>query len=245
MIPTKLKDDAIIEAVCQVQFSSPEMPEVVVGRLSDFQNGQSYRQQPTPFANIPAPVRRADANLMLQPLLQLVSTNGRLVQIGERVMSAHVVGVKAYPGWDVFRGQLRDVANHLFEKVGTVKIDNISLRYINALVAARHKIRSPHELKVSVEVAGTKFGGPINLNFVDLTNTNYIVTTRVADVSFVQGAIPGGTSVVVDVEVSTPAGFKAGTLGDVMDWIEAAHTLEKKAFFKLLPTEIVNELKEG
>jgi len=244
--PTKLKDDAILEALCQVRFSSPDMPEVIVGRLSDFADARSYDQRQLPLADIPAPVRRNDPNLKYQPLLQLAHRDGRLIQIGESVLSAHSVGAKAYPGWVAFRQQLHDTFARLYDKIQGAQVNQITLRYINALVVDRHHIKNPHSLKIDISIAGARFGGPINLNFVTNPNDTHIVTTRIADTNFVQGGpMPKGTSAVVDVEVSTSSSYKARSQADVYEWIETAHTLEKEAFFKLLPDEVIEKLKEN
>jgi uncharacterized protein (TIGR04255 family) len=243
VIPAKLKDDSIVEAVCQVQFSAAELPEVLVGRLSDFHDAKAYQLRRLPLADIPAPVRRADPNLRLQPLLQMVHADGRLLQIGERVLSVHVVGARKYPGWESFRAQITDMVEQLFGKVPDVSIEGLSLRYINALVKERHKVERPQGLNLRVEVAGTGFDGPINLAFLEKVPLGHEVTTRIADITFVQGVLPPGTAAIVDVEV-VASGVKAKTKPEVLDWIEAAHTIEKKAFFKLLPQNVVNELVE-
>jgi uncharacterized protein (TIGR04255 family) len=243
VIPKKLNDDSIIEALCQVQFASQDLPEVVIGRLSDFSDAGSYQQTRLPFADIPESVRRVTPNLRSQPLMQLVRQDGRIVQIGERVLSAHVVGAGKYPGWGVFRSHLSEVFARLFEKVKNVEVEGITLRYINALVLSRHFIAGPHYLNIGVSIAGEKFDGPVNLNFVDRPNDVHAVTTRIADTRFVMGGpLPEGTTAVVDVEVTTGNRISARALGDVLGWIDTAHTLEKMAFFKLLPPDVIRKL---
>lgn len=243
MIPAKLKDDAIVEALCQLQFKSTELPEVIVGRLSDVPDARSYEKKTMPVAQIPAPMRRSDPNLMWQPLLQLVNGEGQLLQIGERAVSAHVVGPRKYPGWDSFFVQIRSMVDQLFEKVPDVEIEGMSLRYINALVADRHRIDRPQALNLQFTVGGAVFDGAINLAFVDRENSGFVVTTRIADLSFVQGVLPPGTTAVIDVEVTATKATK--NKDAVVSWIDGAHTLEKKAFFRLLPENIVNELAEN
>lgn len=244
MIPEKLKDDAIIEVVCQVQFASPDVPEVLVGRLSDFPDASGYELNQLPLTEIPAPIRRADPALRAQPLLQLKHADGRLMQIGERVMSAHVVGVNRYPGWKSFRLQVKGMVQQLFGKAPGVRIESLSLRYINALVKARHSIDSPQALNLQVAVANKPFDGPINLAFVEREGPGHVVTTRIADTAFVQGPLPGGTSVIVDVEVVANGLKRVGSEVEVLEWIETAHDLEKRAFFKLIPREALSTLVE-
>ena len=109
-LPTKLKADAIVEALCQVQFVSDDLPEVIIGRATDFWVKSGYVAERLPIADIPAPIRQADPNLRFQPTIQLREKQGpNLIQIGEQAISFHVAGEKKYPGWDTFREQLKEV----------------------------------------------------------------------------------------------------------------------------------------
>jgi uncharacterized protein (TIGR04255 family) len=243
VVPNKLKDDAIIEAMCQVVFASSEIPEVLVGRLTDVPE-LGYQTQQLAAANIPPPIRREDAGLRREPLFQL-SKDSKMIRVGERVISAHVVGPKAYPGWNIFKTDLKAVIAHLFAKAGkSLVIESVTLRYINALVPSRHQVSGPQDLNMEVKVGDMRLEGKLNLNFLVEPDQYHSVTTRVADMSFVQGTIPPGATLVVDVEVNTTASAKPKTLAEVMDWIETAHTLEKKAFFRLIPSQVIEKLKE-
>jgi uncharacterized protein (TIGR04255 family) len=245
VIPNKLKDDAIVEAVCQLRFSTSEIGEVVVGRLSDFPEANTYRQERLPASDVPGSLRSADPEFKFQPLLQLSGQGGKLVRIGEQVLSTHAVGVSAYPGWSVFKPRLATVFSQLFDsKMRDVRVENVTLRYINAMTKERHFIAAPNNLRLAVTVADATFSGPVNLNFFETPTKEHVITTRIADVHFVQGQLPQGTTAIVDVEVSTRQGFVARNLDDVMAWIETAHDLEKAAFFKLLPVDVVQKLKE-
>ena len=244
VIPKKLKDDAIVEAVCQVQFTSADPPQVIIGRLSDFGDAGSYEAMPTPFADMPQTVRDAAANFRHLPVLQLTRSDGMLVQLGERVVSAHVVGANKYPGWEIFKAHLAAAVGQPFDKAKDPVIGTVTLRYINALVPSRHFVGGPHELNVAVTIEGKKFDGEMNLNFIEKPNDRFTVTTRIADTNFVQGTIPEDTSVVVDVEVSSGPAFHPKSKAEVLDWIEEAHTIEKQTFFRLLPPDAVAKLRE-
>ena len=243
MTPTKLRDDAIVEALCQLNFSAPsQMPEVVLGRLSDF--GGGYVSNRLPFADIPPTVRRVDPNLKYQPLLEL-RKNASVIRVGENVLSAHVTGAGQYPGWNQFLPQLKGVFGELFKKVSDVKVEGITLRYINAMVEKRHYMADAHELRLQIAVAGTPFRGPVNLNFIEPHGEAFLVTTRIAHPKFVQGALPLGTAVIVDVEVTSTPSHAAGGAEAVWTWLEEAHALEKEAFFRLIPQEILSKLVEA
>jgi hypothetical protein len=45
MLPKKLKDDSITEALLEIRFTSSDLDEVVVGRLSDFSGWEAYSKQ--------------------------------------------------------------------------------------------------------------------------------------------------------------------------------------------------------
>lgn len=243
--PTRLRDDAIVEAVCQVHFaSSKELPEVVLGRLTDYGHPGEFQLTRLPAAEVPPMIRRTDLNFKFQPLLELRAAQGRIVRIGENVLSVHLAGVGMYPGWGVYRPELERTLSHLFAKVSDVEILNVTLRYINAIVPSRHHIGDVHDLQLKVVIGRESFAGPMNLNFSERHGSSHLVTTRIAHTSFVQGVLPDQTVAVVDVEVSTPPGFVTGGMTSVLAWCDDAHTLEKKAFFRLIPAEVLPKLIE-
>ena len=244
-LPSKLKDDAIVEALCQIQFVSDDLAEVVVGRATDFWGKQGYIPERLPIADIPAPIRKADPNLRFQPTIQLRGAhNSSMIRIGEQAISFHIAGEKQYPGWESFSEQLKGVINGLFSNMTKFSVNRISLRYINAIVQNRHFIGDIHDLEFEVSVGGKKLSCPVNLNFNMTKGDAHIVTTRLAHGSFVQGTLPAKTSAVIDVEVTTMNGFSSKNSDDVMGWIEKAHSFEKEAFFALIPDAVQQKLVE-
>ncbi len=243
--PKKLRDDAIVEVVCQAHFvSGSEVPEVILGRLSDFGSKGEYNLTRLPLADVPAAIRRSNVQMSNQPLFELTGTSGRVMRIGDNVLSWHATGVNRYPGWQAFRLELVNVVDHLFAKVANVRISGLSLRYINAIVPTRHRLATIHNLDIEVTVGGERFLGPMNLNFTERHGAHHLVTTRVADTSFVNGNLPHETKALVDVEVSSQAFGGTGDKTKVSDWLELAHDLEKRAFFRLLPADVVDLLRE-
>lgn len=245
-LPAKLKDDFIVEALCQIQFDSDDLPEIVIGRATDFWVKSGYVAERLPIADIPAPIRQADPNLRFQPTIQLREKQGSsLIRIGEQAISFHVAGEKKYPGWKEFKEKLNGVVAGIFTTLTDVTVNKVGLRYINAIVQDRHFINNIHDLEFEVSVGGKKLTGPVNLNFNALEGTMHVVTTRLAHGSFVQGTLPAGTSAVIDVEVSTTNDFMVKNASDVMSWIENAHGYEKTAFFALIPDSVQQKLVEN
>lgn len=244
-IPRKLRDDAILEAVCQLQFKTADLPELVIGRLSLETKWKNFTPHRLPFADIPVPVRSADPNLKTQATFELRNADAsRIVRLNECVMSYHLVGVNKYCGWTKFKPEIAETVGAIFERLQKPEINRITLRYINAIHPDRHFINSVHDLELEVRVGGSKVAGSLNLNYVEGTGTNYITTTRIAHPEFVQGNLPERIVAVVDVEVTTPPQFSARDQQQAMSWVDDAHTHEKQAFFKLIPPQVLSRLRE-
>ena len=244
--PKKLQNDAIIEAVCQLQFRSSLLPEIIIGRLSDIDPAAGFNISRLPVANLPLEMRSSDINLQTQPTMELTNKNKtHLIRFSERVISYHLTGSGSYIGWEAYRGELLKTFRNLFEKCAISEVFNISFRYINAIVESKHHLSDIHSLNFETKIKGKVLDCPVNLNFTVKNDEDHLTTTRIAHLSFVQGVLPEATNAVIDVEVSTPASkFKANNLDSVMTWIDVAHQFEKEAFFELIPDEVIEKLEE-
>lgn len=244
--PKKLRTDAIIEAVCQLHFSSPDLPEIIIGRLSDIGSSSDFSIKRLAAANVPFDLRCSDVNFQFQPIMELShKSNARLIRFSERVISYHIVGADNYIGWEAFRVELLKTFRNLFDKISIKDVFSISLRYINAVVDKKHHISDIHDLNFEAIVKDEKLSCPINLNFIVQNSQAHLTTTRIAHRDFVQGTLPEATTAIIDVEVNTPSSrFKVNSLDDVINWIDEAHEFEKEAFFKLIPDTVIDKLEE-
>ena len=242
-IPKKLKDDAIIEALCEFRFECDDVPERVIGRLSDYESWNSYTPERLPSSAIPPFVKAHDPNLKYQPVLQLRSEDSLfLVKIGSNVISFHNLG--NYCGWDEIRPRLHDVSSLLFGKFTNLSVTRMGFRYLNALTPKRHLINSVAELNVTLQVADEALSNPINLNYgIKFADEHYCMT-RIATPEFVQGKLPEGSVVIVDIDVHTSDSFRSDNHDEIVSWTEDAHTYEKQAFFRLIPPNVLEELVE-
>ncbi|MDA8362979.1 MAG: TIGR04255 family protein [Gammaproteobacteria bacterium] len=241
--PEKLKDDCILEAICEVRFDTSEQPEIVIGRLSDQDPWKDFSKGRLPTAEIPASLRAVNEQLRYQPVLQLRSADGAsLLKVGSNVVSYH--SVDKYCGWKQFQPALISVFEMLFACVKDAAINKIGFRYVNAITSNRHYIADVNSLDLNVEVNGEELGEPINLNYLVKNDDAHATMTRIASPYFVQGALPKDTTVVVDIDVSSPAHFQVKETSAAVAWVETAHKFEKEAFFKLIPSEILEKLVE-
>jgi uncharacterized protein (TIGR04255 family) len=244
-IPTKLKQDAIVEAVFEARFDAPTsaVREVFLGRLADHQPWQGLEQRRMPASQVPALLLQVDPNLRYQPLIELASVaKDRSVRIGSRALSYH--RLKPYVGWERFKPEILEAVEGLFAKAPGLSIQRLGLRYMNALRADVHTIKSISDLDLTLVIAGDNVPGNVNVNFtVDVSNDTQC-TVRIATSEFVQGDLPPNTSLYVDVDVFTKDDFRTKDQNVVVNWIEFAHSKEKEQFFRLLPQTTIELLKE-
>lgn len=244
-IPKKLKADSIIEALCEVRFSCRELSEIIVGRLGDCQQWQSYELERLPFADIPEAIRALDPNLKFQPTLELRNPDGlRRVRIGGSVVSFHLSGAGSYCGWKEFEPQLEGLFHCLFEKLTEVSVVRIGFRYVNALTAEKHLIPSLNNLSIGITAGGAAIDGHVNLNYRIQSDDSHETMIRIASPIFVQGGLPSETTAVIDIDVATPDGLVMTSAEEVSTWTRTAHDLEKQAFFSLIPQDILNQIVE-
>lgn len=69
-VPKKLKNDSIVDAICELRFDCKELreaPELVVGFLASNSAWRGFERQKLPAADIPEQIRTTDPNLQNQP----------------------------------------------------------------------------------------------------------------------------------------------------------------------------------
>lgn len=244
-LPTKLKNDAILEAVLEIRFEpDPNLvAEILFGRFADVPEWREFKQVRLPTADIPAPIRRADPNLRYHPSVELVSTDGGLsVRIGPQVIAYSRRG--DYPGWNVFGAELTKVVDSLYRILPNAQVSRLGLRYINALRSDVHGINNISDLDIAIAVAGSNVTSSLNLNFKTDVNSNHEAMSRIATVDLAEGSIPDNASVIVDIDVYTGRSFSTRAIEDVKSWVIAAHQKEKESFFKVLGEKATQRLRE-
>jgi uncharacterized protein (TIGR04255 family) len=234
-LPTKLKVDGVQGALFEIRFRSDLTPEVFTGQLA----GKLGTAERLPVADIPFPIRRSDANLAYQAILQ-VRSDRRVAKIGEQVFSWHVF--PPYPGWQAFKGEIESRLGLLRETIPDLIVTRLGFRYIN-LLALAHGIRSFGDLNLHVEVAGEPLSGPLNLNY-KLTSGGQDLLVRIATREFVQGPNPASLNVAIDLDVATEKAPLPDLASDT-EWTENAHAFLKTQFFRLLKAKTVRDLRES
>jgi uncharacterized protein (TIGR04255 family) len=244
-IPKKLKHDAIVEALLEIRFTSATVPEILFGRLADFDSWKGLQQNRLPASELPEMLRQVDPNLRYQPVLELRDLkSARSIRIGPHVLSYHQLA--PYIGWATFKPQLENAIVALFSRTEGTRIQRLGFRYINAVAADLHGIRRVADLDLRIDVAGEPAPDDVNLNFkVDLPDEAQC-TVRVATPAFASGNLPANTTAIIDVDVFTRDPLRAKLdEAAVKKWIEFAHEQEKEQFFRLFKRETIEALEES
>jgi uncharacterized protein (TIGR04255 family) len=242
-IPSKLKQDFIVEVVFEVRFETTTLPEIFFGRLADHEPWKGFRQDPLPAYSIPPVLRQTDPNLRYQPVLQLSGEEGaRSVRVGQQVASYH--RMSPYVGWKQFGAELDEFFEGIFTKSENPKVSRLGIRYVNAAKEDVHGVGSLTDLNLQVTVADEQIRKSFNLNYMTEHPNDVQCVVRIASPDFVIGTLPSGSSLMIDVDVFTKPDFKAETATAVREWAESAHNVEKEQFFRLLKQDTKNALRE-
>ena len=83
-VPSKLKDDSIVEAVFEIRFDTAIIPEVLIGRFIDNEKWGSREQRQLPAYNIPAQLRSIDPNIKFSPIIELAEPHTKsILRLGQ------------------------------------------------------------------------------------------------------------------------------------------------------------------
>ncbi|CAN7342585.1 TIGR04255 family protein [Bosea sp. LjRoot237] len=245
-LPKRLKVDAILEATFELRFDSEAsaVPEILFGQLVSTPAWAGYRPARLPTADIPISVRKSEQNLMHAPSIELTSNDGAVkVRFGPYSIVYSRVG--KYPGWDpTFRDEIRATVERIFELLPDIEIKRIGLRYVNALRSDLHEIRNYDDVDLSVRLSNEVINTGLNVNYKLRENDNLEIICRVASAELAQGIVPENATIIVDLDVYTPDGHLPLDATAISEWVEAAHDIEKKNFFKILGDDATQRLRE-
>lgn len=239
--PRRLKKDAILEALYEVRFESADLPELVIGRLTDAGPWKEFAIKRLPVSDIPTPIRISDAGLKHKPVLELRSNDSKtVVKVGSNVFSYHML--PPYRHWENFSREIADSLGTVFNATSNFRAVRLGLRYLNALKPAEFKITGFHDLTTSIKVCDEELEPPINLNYSIHHGEDHITNVRIASPDFVSGPKIQDMVVFIDVDVFTPPNFETNDENVAVEWMNKAHDFEKLEFFKLIPQHVINQL---
>ena len=243
-LPRKLRADAIVEALLELQFESDTSPERLIGRIVDSGPWKALEQRNLPAHQVPSALRQLDPSIRYQPTVEIASVGAepRALKVGPFVVSYH--RAKTYVGWERFRPELEETVDILFAAAENLRVTRIGLRYLNAFNARQHGITSIADLDLAVSLAEGRLTSSVNANFLVDLGAMGKCGVRVATKDFVQGPVSAETTAYLDIDVFTNPGFECKSRDAAKQWISDAHTREKQEFFHLLTQRTIDALTE-
>lgn len=241
-LPERLRNAPIVEALCELRFSAPpgSIQEIQIGQMASWPLWADRVLHRVGTIEVPEELLSQQPNLKYQPSLEFRDEH-TVGKIGARVVSFHAL--KPYPGWKLLRPQLVELAESLFRTIPDATIERVGLRYVNLLGEGDHPDIYASDLACDIVVAGVPLTDHFNLNYTR-AQKSLEMTVRVATRQFVKTALPSQFTTLVDLDVYTDAGFRAVSAGQVVDWLDIAHDVERAEFFRVLGEPLIERLRE-
>lgn len=241
--PTRLKRDAVAEALLEVRFDSEEVADLVVGFLANHEPWRQFNKERLPASDVPEPIRMQDGMLRHLPLIQCSNTDRtRVVKIGTTMISYHIL--KPYPGWSTAYPEWHDMLQFVFQALGGFTATRLGFRYVNAFYEQDHHVSNAADLQYSIRLDGRELDCPFNLNYLKNIGEQHRSLVRIASPEFVASPQNISLSALVDIDIFTSDDFRTNSVEQAKDWLANAHEFVKDEFFSLIPPQILNRLRE-
>ena len=128
MIPQKIDDCPIIDAVVEIRFVTKLYPNAVFGIIYNAFQEEFSAVEKLPILQIPDQLLDTDPNFKFKPHYK-ISNEKLSVQVGPDVI---VIGSSMpYKGWEDYSLQIYNFYNKLFKLGVITKVIRVGLRYIN------------------------------------------------------------------------------------------------------------------
>jgi uncharacterized protein (TIGR04255 family) len=241
-LPTKLKNEPLIDAIFEVRFAGKMPASVVLPGVFFSQLDGEKKIENLPIAQIPKPMRDADPNLKFAAISR-IDWDSFFVNVGD--FSISVSCKYPYPGWDNFRPAIIRVMEILAGSNIVDKVDRYSVKYVDLLPASddRQKVSM---LNVNVSIAGhdlkkEPFQFRIEIPKDELVHAVQLVSSATAVLH--NGTTKEGLIVDVDTHASLDGVSMQSLLDGFSAKLDLIHLANKAMFFDCLRSETITSLE--
>ena len=243
MLPVRLQENVIVDAVFELRFTSSKgFSELVPGSAREI-FGDITAIEKTPIADLPSQLREMDPNLQHQPTMRMVWEDIILI-IGDRTLGIGY-GTK-YPGWNTFKTHIYK----LFECLDSSKLSSMissverySFKYIDFIPKQYYeKLEKPFPITIKLgadEVINSAMKLQIEKKEefgVSLFEFSAPVQAEIEDRSVTEG-----TLISIDT-VRFYNGNWESFKNDFNEYLENIHLVNKSCFFDAISTELISRL---
>lgn len=239
MHPKKLNKCPLLEALFEIRFEpeNPSAAELLPGLFfSEFKD--KYNELVTlPAAGIPAQIRDADPNLKYQ-IHHHLTGSGRRLGTGSRIVN-FTMGPE-YPGWEVFREEIKKIIDHLRVLKIMKKVERMSFRYINLIPTEKSPQLSLLDGNFFLHDKSISEKG-FHLRFEIHENNFFSIVQVATETSAKKENEHEKRGLLVDIDTVCTQGLE-DFLENSVHHLEKGHSTEKKTFFSLLKSETLEQL---
>lgn len=239
-IPKKLRKEPLLEAVCELRFSSDKdsisdlLPGLIFQKLGD----RFPKIEKLPASNLPSVVFKNDPNLRYIPTIKLTG-EPYSIMIGEHVFSLNCT--RPYVGWDKFASMIIELLAILKQTSLINHPERISLKYIDILLATEGLTLDA--LTLELRSRGKRITTePVHLR-TEINTEEFVNIIQIG--SPAQAALNAGQlfdGILIDIDTisrTMPSDFLLAP----KDLLDRAHAISKATFFNLLNPETIKRLE--
>jgi len=232
--PKKIKKLPVIDATCEVRFTSPFTGDMISGLLAEKLGiSDNAKIEPLPILQFPEHIRSKDENLKYLPHYKAV-IDGFTIQFGSQMLA--VSSPIPYCGWEKFNEKITEyIITKLHHKVFD-SVTRIGYRVIN-LFESDVLTLIENSKKPSLTFERTQY------NYTEtFKNNDKVIKIGMANevVARVGEGLKTGSAIDIDVFVESKLGKDPAAISSL---IEEIHTTEKKSFFDILSEEQIKKME--
>lgn len=242
-LPTKLKNEPLVDAVFEIRFSSgAPASSVLPGIFFAHIQGQPQIDR-FPVADIPSEIRASQPYFRFQPLMRIHWGESFFVLIGD--CSVGLGCRMPYAGWRKFQPHILELAGLLMKSGVLHSVERYSLKYVGVIegtdVAQQIK-RIDVGLRLGkYTVQAEPFQLRVEMRHDSLVNIVQLATPSTA--MLVDGSQRIGILIDIDTIFERPVTDINNIMSELPDKIEYIHIRNKEIFFELLTKETLKYLE--
>ena len=174
--------------------------------------------------------------------VQLKRENGSaMVQVGPHLLAIN--HLKPYPAWETFRSLIIRIFEEYRNVAGEVPLDRIGLRYINEVVVSEY----PFEIGKYITL-DPPLGGSLDRPLRSMYQRYEIEQDVPEGILIHQSGIrreQEKSVVIIDLDYGSSMAKQTKAIGEIRDWLDAAHDRIYESYVASLAPEFYQGLKKG
>lgn len=232
-LPKRIEPCPIREAIAEIRFENKVPAAASIGILYECFKDKYPTLEELPILQLPEQIRNSDPNLKHQPTYKMLGENFILLA-GTNSFGVSIVG--EYCGWDIFLREILTCLQAVHNRKMVGMVTRFGLRYINTF-----SFDIFPKLTLSLKLDNQPLNSSVTNTLFQVPVGDFVHTLRLANNAEIKRENDTFQGSVIDIDTETLC-VPDGLLLEPRELIESAHDEEKKLFFSLLGTELLESL---